>query len=195
MNFLPFLTYVLVTTFTPGPNNIVSMSNAMRFGYKKSLRFLLGITSGFVVVMLLSGLLNVVLNHLLPQVHFWLNILGGLYMLYLAYHVFVSKPMEETDGAGDLATFQAGFWMQFINLKVILYGITVYSLFITPSVHDPLLVSLFAPALAAVGFVSISCWAFGGNLFRSFLRKYYRVFNLAMSLLLVYTAAAGLLPG
>jgi len=73
MQIVPFLTYVFVTTFTPGPNNILSMSNAMRFGYKNTLRFLLGITCGFLVVMLLSGLANVILINLLPQVHFWLG--------------------------------------------------------------------------------------------------------------------------
>jgi len=39
----PFLIYVFVTTFTPGPNNIVSMSNGMRYGYRNILRFLGGI--------------------------------------------------------------------------------------------------------------------------------------------------------
>jgi cysteine/O-acetylserine efflux protein len=196
MNLLaPFLTYVIVTTFTPGPNNIMAMSTAMRFGYKNSLRFMSGITSGFALIMLLCGLLNVVLNSLLPQVHFWLNILGAMYMLYLAYHVFVSKPIEEAGEQSGLNTFKAGFLMQFLNLKVILYGVTVYALFITPTVHDPMLVSLYAPILAAVGFISISCWAFGGNIFRNFLQKYYRAFNLAMSLMRVYTAIAGLAAG
>jgi len=116
-------------------------------------------------------------------------------MLYLAYHVFKSKPVEEIDEQDGLNTFKAGFILQFVNLKGILYGVTVYSLFITPTVHDPILVSLFAPVLTAIGFISISCWAFGGNLFRSFLKKYYRAFNLAMSLLLVYTAIAGLAAG
>jgi hypothetical protein len=36
-NFAAFLSYVLVTTFTPGPNNIMSMSNASRYGFKKSI--------------------------------------------------------------------------------------------------------------------------------------------------------------
>ncbi|HWJ02835.1 MAG TPA: lysine transporter LysE, partial [Verrucomicrobiae bacterium] len=35
-NFAAFLSYVLVTSFTPGPNNIMSMSNASRYGFKKS---------------------------------------------------------------------------------------------------------------------------------------------------------------
>ena len=31
-----FLIYIFVTAYTPGPNNIMSMSNAVRFGFKKN---------------------------------------------------------------------------------------------------------------------------------------------------------------
>jgi threonine/homoserine/homoserine lactone efflux protein len=108
----PFFTYVFVTTFTPGPNNSMSLTNAMRDGYKKTLRF--------------------------P------------------------------------------------------YGITVFSVFIIQAYQNPLIVSLFAPLLAALSFVSISCWAIGGDLFRHLLNKYYRWFNWAMGALLIYTAIASL---
>jgi threonine/homoserine/homoserine lactone efflux protein len=34
-NLSALLSYVLVSTFTPGPNNIMSMTNGTNFGYKK----------------------------------------------------------------------------------------------------------------------------------------------------------------
>lgn len=34
-NLVAFLSYAVVTTFTPGPNNIMTMSNASRYGFKK----------------------------------------------------------------------------------------------------------------------------------------------------------------
>jgi cysteine/O-acetylserine efflux protein len=191
-NFYPFLAYVFVTTFTPGPNNIMSMSNAMRDGYKRTFGFLVGIFTGFLVVMLLSGLLNVVLVGLLPQVKFWLNILGAAYMVYLAIHIILSKPANDQPGAGALNSFAAGFSLQFINLKGILYGVTVFSIFIVPVYQNPLMVSLFALILALVGFLAISSWALGGNVFRHWLSKYYRLFNWTMGALLIYTALASL---
>ncbi len=183
---------MFVTTFTPGPNNILSMTNGMRYGYRNILKFLLGMFLGFSVVMLLCGLLNVVLVRLLPQVKFWLNILGAVYMLYLALHILFSKPADDRLESNGLNTFRAGFSLQFLNLKVILYGITIFSVFITQSFTNPFQVSLFAPLLAGVGLVSSSCWAVGGNLFRTFLDKYQRWFNLTMAALLVYTAIASL---
>ena len=193
-NLYPFLAYVVVTTFTPGPNNILAMSNAMRFGYKRTLGFLVGMFTGFFLVMLACGLLNVALVNRLPQVRFWLNLLGAGYMVYLAFHIMRSGAMEDSADKRDLNSFTVGFGLQFLNLKVILYGITVYAMSITPTFQNPATVSLFALVLAAIGFIAISCWALAGNIFRQTLRKHYRLFNLAMAGLLIYTAIAALLP-
>ncbi len=189
-NIYPFLFYAFVTTFTPGPNNIMSMSNAMHHGYKKTLRFLAGIFTGFLVVMFLCGLLNVALTTLLPSLNKWLNILGAIYMLYLSIHILRSKPvMNELEDNG-FNTYKAGLTMQFLNIKVILYGITVFSLFIIGSYRDPTMIFLFSFLLASLGFVATSCWAFGGNLFRNLPQQDYRIFNFVMGGLLVYTAIA-----
>jgi threonine/homoserine/homoserine lactone efflux protein len=114
-------------------------------------------------------------------------------MVHLAYHIIRSKPVEDDLEKNGLNSFKAGFTMQFLNIKVILYGITVFSLFIIGTYHDPMSIGLFSMVLAGIGFVSTSCWAFGGNLFRNLLRKNYRIFNLVMAGLLVYTAIASLL--
>ncbi len=192
-NLYPFLIYVMVTTFTPGPSNIMSMTNAMRSGYRRTLRFMLGVSTGFFVVMLLCGLLNVVLVSLLPRIQFWLNILGVVYMLYLALHTILSKPVDDLLGKTDLNTFESGVWMQFLNLKGILYGITVFSVFITPDFKDFVSLSLFALMFSLLAFISTTCWALGGAVFRSYYQKYYLLFNLIMGGLLLYTAFHSLL--
>jgi threonine/homoserine/homoserine lactone efflux protein len=191
-NLYPFLVYILVTTFTPGPNNIMAMTQAMQFGYKGTLRFIAGMVAGFGILMFICGILNAALVNLLPQVRFWLNLLGAAYMLYLAAHTIFSKPVEDGVGKSSMNSFSAGFAMQFLNLKLILYGITVYSVFITQAYQDPLVVSLFAPLLAAIGFLATSAWALGGSIFRVYWRKYYQAFNLVMGGLLIYTAIASL---
>ena len=192
INLYPFFVYVFVTTFTPGPNNILSMTNGLRYGYRRTLGFLAGETAGFFIVMLTSGLLNVVLDSLVPQIRTWLNIFGALYMVYLAAHIVFSKSTEEGATQKDLNTFNAGFALQFVNLKGILYGVTVFALFIIPVYQNPFIVGCFALLLSCIGFIAVSSWALGGNLFRSFLRKYEKWFNLAMGALLVYTAIASL---
>jgi cysteine/O-acetylserine efflux protein len=193
LNLTPFMVYVFVTTFTPGPNNIMSMSNAMHSGYRRTLQFLTGIFVGFFIVMLLSGLLNAVLASSLPSFKHWLNILGAIYMAYLAVHILRSKPAENPNGDEKLNSFKAGLLMQFLNIKVILYGITVFSLFIINAYQDAAMIAIFSLLLAGVGFVATSCWALGGNTFRTLLQKNERLFNIAMASLLIYTAVASLL--
>ena len=191
-NFYPFLAYVFLTTFTPGPNNIMAMSNAMRSGYKRTLAFLAGITAGFLLVMLICGLLNVVLVKLLPEIKIWLNVLGALYMVYLAIHILRSKPPDQDATQTGTNSFMGGFQMQFLNLKVILYGVTVYSTFIVQSYQSPIIIALFAPILALVGFIATSTWAVGGEIFRALFIKYNKALNILMSGLLLYTAMASL---
>jgi len=192
-NLSPFLAYVLLTTFTPGPNNIMAMSVAMRYGYNRTLRFLTGIFAGFCIVMLACGFSNVILVRLIPQIKPWLNILGALYMVYLAVHILLSKPAADNSNENSSNSFQAGLNMQFLNLKVILYGVTVYSTFIVQIYQSPLVIALFAILLAFVGFLATSSWAISGNIFRGLFIKYNQTLNLLMSGLLIYTAISSVL--
>jgi threonine/homoserine/homoserine lactone efflux protein len=190
----PLLTYILVVTFTPGPNNIMAMANGMRFGYKKSLPFLSGIFCGFLSLGLLSGILNVMLADLLPASGKWLKFLGAAYMLYLAYHVFRSGPIDEGESEKKtIGNFWFGFSMQFMNVKGILYLVSVFSMFMTIITPNPTNILLFALFLGLVSFASVSVWATGGNLLRSFASKHYRIINIIMGGALVYTAVASLI--
>ena len=55
---LPCLSYAVLMTFTPGPNNVSSSALGLSVGYRKSLPYLFGITTGFIVIMLCGGLLT-----------------------------------------------------------------------------------------------------------------------------------------
>jgi len=67
INLIPFLSYVFVTTFTPGPNNILSMVNAKKYGFKNSFRFNLGILTGFIILMIACSYFNLFLVGLIPK--------------------------------------------------------------------------------------------------------------------------------
>ena len=44
---LSYLPYALITTFTPGPNNLMSLYAVSSYGWRKGSRVILGIFSGF----------------------------------------------------------------------------------------------------------------------------------------------------
>jgi cysteine/O-acetylserine efflux protein len=192
-NLYPLFIYIIVTTFTPGPNNILSMTHAMQSGYRKTLQFLVGIFTGFAIVMLICGLLNVVLMDMLPQVQFWLNLAGAGYMVYLGLHTMLSKPNGNRIDNQSMNNFKGGLMLQFLNMKVILYGVTVYALFITRLTHNFWMTFISAIALAGVGFLATSSWALGGSIFRKFWQKHYRIFNWVMGGLLIFLAVHSLI--
>ena len=191
MNFFAFAMYVVVTTFTPGPNNLMAMSNGLHTGFRRTIKFLGGVFAGFFVVMLICAFANFAFMMMLPSIHGWLNWFGAAYMIYLAIHVMRSKPHLDEENEG-LNTLKAGFSMQLINPKVILYGITVFSNFIIPTYQSVPVLILFSLLLAVVGLIATSCWAYFGVIFRTFFAKYDRVINIAMGLLLIYRAIASL---
>lgn len=185
---VPFLSYVFVMTFTPGPNNILSLVNANKFGYKKTVKFLLGIFTGFIVILLLSSYFNLLLFKIIPKIKIYMGLMGAAYMTYLAVKLITSKVQKKDNKNNQLNTFYTGVLLQFVNPKVILYGITVMSNFIIPYYKSNISLLLFSIFLAAVAFVSTSLWALFGMAFREFLSKHERPFNIAMGLLLIYSA-------
>jgi threonine/homoserine/homoserine lactone efflux protein len=190
INLVPFLSYVFVTTFTPGPNNIMSMTNANRDGFKKTINFNAGVFAGFIVIMLASSYFNLLLFNLIPRIKIFMSIVGSAYMVYLAYKIYTSEPVEGESEKAHINSFPTGLIMQFVNVKVILYGITVFSSFITPYYNTHTALILFSLLLALIGFVSTTCWALFGALFQKFLSNYRKAFNTIMSLLLLYSAIA-----
>ncbi|MED1796679.1 LysE family translocator [Brevibacillus nitrificans] len=188
MQWIPFLLYVVVTSFTPGPNNIMSMAFASRTGYKNTLRFILGVAAGTFVIALLASFFNLLLYSFLPTVKVWMGILGGVYLLYLAMKMLLHKPGSNPTHPDKLNSFFSGFLLQFINPKVILYAITAVSTFIIPYYQSNGSLLLFSLFLGFIGYLSTSSWAFFGAVFQQFLAKYDRAFSIVMGLLLIYSA-------
>ena len=189
-NFIAFISYVFVTSFTPGPNNIMAMTNASHHGFRKSIPFNLGVGVGFFTILILSNLFSVTLYRYLPTVKPVVTWIGFAYILWLAYKTYKSTPIETDDETTPASGFTSGVLLQFVNPKAILYSITTVSTFIVPFYDSPVVLVLFSLFLAGVSFLSTGSWALFGSLFQRFMKKHYKVFNTVMALLLVYCAVS-----
>jgi cysteine/O-acetylserine efflux protein len=159
------------------------------YGYKNSLRYLLGIVAGFFVVMLICGAVSSALVDAFPDVENVLRLVGAGYILWLAYHTFKASYAFREDQQA-MAGFSRGFFLQLLNPKVIVYGLTLYSSFLSDIVKNPLYLLLSGAALALVGFGAVSTWALFGAAIRSYLKnpRVTQVLNTVLALLLVWTA-------
>ncbi|WP_404321856.1 LysE family transporter [Cytobacillus firmus] len=190
MSLLSFFLYVFVTSFTPGPNNIMAMVFANRFGLRNTIRFCLGVSAGFFVIMILCSYFNLLLHQFIPKIELIMTIIGVIYMLFLALKIMTSKSDNQNNNDGKQNGFLIGMLLQFINPKGILYGVTVISTFILPYYTSHTSLIFFSIFLAFVGFLSTFCWSVFGSIFQSFLAKYRSQFNVIMALLLVYSAGS-----
>ena len=188
MPLFSFLLFVIITSFTPGPNNIMAMAFANNHGLSKSVRFSFGVGTGFFVIILLCSIFNIVLTSVMPIIEFPLTILGVGYMLYLAYKILMSKENSGENDEDYRSFFLIGFLLQFVNPKGILFGITVVATFILPYYDYYFSYFLFALFLGGVGVTSTFSWSLFGSIFQKLLIQYRKQFNIVMAALLVYSA-------
>lgn len=186
-SWLNFLSYAVVTAATPGPNNIMSMSNAGRLGFRKSFPFNLGIWAGFSVVMLVCTFFCNMLSEIIPKIKTPMLIIGAIYMLWLAWKTVKSSSVIEEKQSKS--SFLSGALLQFINPKIYIYCIVSMEAYILPYYQGEWLTLIFfALLLAFIGFVFSLCWALFGSVFKLLFSKYAKVTNLIMAGLLVYCA-------
>lgn len=189
-----FLTYAVLTTITPGPNTIMSMSNGSRRGFLRGLPLNLGMWCGFTIVMVGCAVLTSILALWVPKIKPFMLFVGAAYLLWLAWKTFRRSADIQEKQTGSDRLFLTGFAMQFVNPKIMLYGIMSYEAYILPVFEgDHLILLGFAGVLSTVGFINGLLWSAGGDLFRVLFSKHARIINTVMAGLLVYCAVKLLL--
>ncbi|KAA3630729.1 MAG: lysine transporter LysE [Calditrichaeota bacterium] len=190
IEFIPAVIFVFITTITPGPNNIISTSMGLLYGYKKSLPFLSGIASGYLVIMLSTSMLSIFVNSYFPLIVPYLRYIGAAYICYLAYTVYKNSTKVKDPAHTKPLKYHNGFMLQFINPKVIFCGLTVFTTFLAGMLDQPIKVVLTVLLFTSFCFFSITLWALTGNYIRRFLHTELRMklFGAMLALALVYTA-------
>ncbi|MGI8386195.1 LysE family translocator [Robertmurraya sp. P23] len=187
MSLIAFLSYVIITSITPGPSNILMMNEARRFGFVGSWRFIGGILIGFAVLGILSGVFTTSLYNWIPVVEPYFKIAGAVYLLYLTWQISLPKVSKE-DSREVQSSFLSGFIFQMINVKSILFFLTVLSAFILPFNDSLKSIVLYLTLAIFLGWLALLLWSGFGSLFKIFFAKHEKSFRLIMCLLLIYSA-------
>lgn len=185
------LSFVLVSTFTPGPSNISSASTGVLHGYRQTLSFQAGLAAGVFVLMLLSGWVSTSLVHSFPVLEPALRYIGAGYILYLAFGILKASYSFSEEDAKPLG-FGQGFMLQVLNPKLFVYAFTLFAVFLAPITQNLPLLVLAAVLLAATSFCATSAWAVGGTAIKTYLHhpRLKIAINVILALCLAYSAIA-----
>jgi len=105
--------FAFVSTFTPGPNNIMLMTSGANVGFVRTIPHMLGITLGFAVMVMLIGVGLMGLFHSYPLSHQILKYLSLSYLVYLAAKIAFSGKASERKDFKPMSFLQAAsfsFW-------------------------------------------------------------------------------------
>jgi cysteine/O-acetylserine efflux protein len=191
MSLLSIISYVLVSSFTPGPSNISTVSMAILHGYKATLKYQFGLALGVFLLMSLSGLFSAALLNVFPALEPILRYLGAAYILYLAFAILnASYTFAEKDikplGVGN------GFVLQILNPKLTVYAFSLFGTFLASATGNFMLVVFLALVLAVVSFGATTTWALFGTAIKNYLQhpRLRMLINILLSLALIYSAVS-----
>ena len=187
----PIVSYLLVMSITPGPNNLMLTASGVNFGFARTLPHMLGIVAGLTAQTYVTALGLGVLFTEVPIVRAGLKVVGVAYLLWMSWKIVGAQVANANDGARPLRAYEATAF-QFVNPKAWIMTSTLTTLFL-PAGSPPQWAGLYLAAiLALVHFPCITVWAlFGSGLKRVLVDpRSSRIFNLVMCVLLVGTAVA-----
>lgn len=183
--FLTLIVFAFVTSITPGPNNFMLLASGVNFGFRRTIPHMLGIGGGFLLLLVavgfgLGGLLTAS-----PALYLVLKFTGGIYLLYLAYRIAMSRSLRHGDSNAHPMSFLAAAAFQWVNPKAWVMAVTAMATYTNPNAYMPT-VLIVAVTFTCVNVPSVSTWAGFGTILRNWLMEPTRLkyFNITMGLLL-----------
>jgi len=178
-----FFVYSVINAFTPGPGNILALNTVTNYGWKKGSPLFLGIFAGYYIVQLICAVFVYGVSTFLPGILGVMKYIGAAYIFWLAVHIAFSRPDGE-DGAKS-ASFWKGFLLQFVNVKIYLFGITALTGYVTNYSTALWVLVLFELVIATTGTIATTTWIGAGMAIQKIYLRHYRPINILLALALL----------
>lgn len=178
-----FIIYCAINAFTPGPGNILALNTVVNYGWKRGRPLFFGIFAGYYAVQTICGIAVYLAGRISPEAMTVIKYVGAAYIIWLAVHIAFSKPAQDEDGGK--ASFLKGFMLQFVNVKIYMFGITATTGYITGISTDFAAIMAAEMFIASIGVVATFTWIGGGMLIRDFYERHFRIINIILALLLL----------
>ena len=185
--WLSLMLFAMVSTVTPGPNNIMIMTSGLNYGIRKSLPHWFGIFLGFPIMTIGVGMGLGQAFVQWPWLHSVIKVLGISYLLFLAYKIAITKTQANENSHSKPLTFIQAALFQWVNPKAWVMCIGALATFTTLDLNMMQQALLISLAFVLVGIPCTGVWLFAGSLLQQWLKQpvYQRAFNYTMATLLV----------
>ncbi len=178
--------FSLVSSITPGPNNLMLLASGTNYGFVRSLPHMLGISGGFAFLLLCVGFGLGEILEASPQLYLGLKIAGAAYLVYLAWKIANSGPISSGKIDGRPMRFVEAVAFQWVNPKAWVMALASMTAYTNPSAYTSSVV-IVAGVFTLVNLPSIAVWCGMGLWLRRFLADpiRLRIFNISMAILLI----------
>lgn len=197
MNFwVTLIVFLAVQSITPGPNNITCLYLGGNYGFKGTYKFLTASMISLFIKALLCGLLNIALSEIIPSIMVYFKWIGAAYFVYLAIVMILSgwKKEEENDvNTKYTSSYGSGVLLQVMNAKSWVACLSMFAVYVIPYRNDFWIILIASLIFMILCLISSIIWAMFGQLLKSFIEKYKKVFGIVMGALLLYCAITALL--
>lgn len=188
---IPLVAFSAVSSGTPGPNNLLLLASGAAFGFRRTLRHVVGTSLGLgaMALAVAAGLGTLIVA--VPELAFAMKLGGSAYLLYLAWQVAGASALARTAIARPLGLGQAAAF-QLINPKAWIFAVGAITTFRPTDLPVAAGSVAVAVTMMLVILPTASLWAAGGELIeRSFAgARSRRVISLVLALLLVGTVVS-----
>ena len=142
--------FALVSSVTPGPNNMMLMASGANFGFRRTIPHMMGVVLGFTLMVALVGVGLMGAFQALPWLHDVLTWAGIAYLLWLAVQTLRGGAARQ-DLALRPSAFRGALIVSLTNPKVILFVLAFVPQFVKPEAGPVLVQFLVFGLILAVG--------------------------------------------
>jgi threonine/homoserine/homoserine lactone efflux protein len=186
---VPLALFAVVTSITPGPNNILLTASGANFGFRRTVPHMLGISAGFLSLIVVTGIGLGAVILASDWLHQILKAVGALYLVWLAWQLARAGGIQGMSELRPMRFYEAALF-QYVNPKAWMMAVGAVAAFTTPGGHYGVEVALIALIFTVINLPCVSLWALFGVGIGRFLnhRRARLIFNFSMAGLTLLSA-------
>lgn len=165
---LSFIMLAVPAFFTPGPNNLMLMTSAAKFGARRTVPHAVGISLGFAFMVGVVGLGLGEIFAAYPLVKTVLRYVAAAYFLWMAWHLLGLRIGAQNGRRRPMLAYEAALF-QWVNPKAWALAVSLVSAFVVAGPGRYQSVGLLALGALLLGPFSTGTWIFFGRQLQLFL--------------------------